>query len=51
MKKLFLMFALVFTFSSSLISCRDTTNDPVEETVDDAGDAVDDAADEIDEEI
>lgn len=51
MKKLLLMFALLFIVSGAFISCRDTTNDPVEEAVDDTGDAIDETADEIDEEI
>ena len=58
MKKLVLSLALLFTFSSAFVSCRDTKKetievnvddamDDVEDAIDDAGDAIEDAADDV----
>lgn len=44
MKKLLLLFALLFSISTSFISCRDT---PQEERVEETAEEVEDAADEI----
>lgn len=51
MKKVILFLALLFSASSSLISCRDTANDPVEEGVEDVGDGIEDAADDVEDEF
>lgn len=48
MKKLILSLALIFTFSTAFISCRDTKKaDDVEDVVDDVNDAMDDVEDEV----
>lgn len=49
MKKLILIFALLFTVSSSFISCRETEreNDEIEEM----GDEIEEAGDEMEEEV
>ncbi|WP_378185572.1 hypothetical protein ACE939_10710 [Aquimarina sp. W85] len=49
MKKVIVMFMLVFAFSTALTSCRDTNKEKgdIEETADDMGDAIEDAADDI----
>ncbi len=51
MKKLILIFALLFTVSSSFISCRETAReeDDLEEVGDDLEDVGDDIEDEVDE--
>ncbi|MDT0646571.1 hypothetical protein RM545_07710 [Zunongwangia sp. F260] len=46
MKKLFLLFALLFSVSTSFVSCRDT---PEEERAEEAAEAVEERADEIEE--
>ncbi|MDT0685858.1 hypothetical protein [Autumnicola psychrophila] len=46
MKKLFLLFALVFSVSTSFVSCRDT---PEEERAEEAAEAVEERTDEIEE--
>lgn len=47
MKKLLLLFALLFTVSTSFIACRDT---PEDERVEEAAEDVEEAADEIEDE-
>ena len=50
MKKLVLIFAVIFTFGTAmttLTSCRDTKKSKVEKAADDVGDAVQDAADDV----
>ncbi len=49
MKKLILIFALLFTVSSSFISCRETEreNDDLEEV----GDEIEEVGDEVEEEV
>lgn len=50
MKKLLVMFAVIFTFGtamSTLTSCRDTNKSNIEKAADDVGDAVEDAADDV----
>ncbi|WP_168421713.1 hypothetical protein [Candidatus Ulvibacter alkanivorans] len=50
MKKILVSLALILAFSTSLVSCRDTTKaDDVEDVADDLEDALDDAEDEIEE--
>ncbi|MDO1500074.1 hypothetical protein Q2T40_08010 [Winogradskyella maritima] len=44
MKKLLLVFVLMFTFSTALTSCRETNND-VADDVEDVADDVEDAVD------
>lgn len=54
MKRIALMFALLFTFSSAFISCRETnrTDDVnIEEGLEDAGDEIEDAADDLGDQI
>ncbi|HET8754306.1 MAG TPA: hypothetical protein VFM59_08080 [Salinimicrobium sp.] len=51
MKKVILILALLFSASTTLISCRDAENDPVEESIEEAGDNVEDAADEVEDEF
>lgn len=46
MKKFILLFALLFSVSSSFISCRDT---PEEERAEEAAEAVEERTDEIEE--
>lgn len=50
MRKLILSLALVFTFSTTLLSCRDTKKtDDVEDVVDDMEDTMDDMEDKVEE--
>ena len=55
MKRIALLFAFLFTFSSAFISCRETENNnedvELEEGMEDAGDEMEDAADDIEDEI
>lgn len=44
MKKLFLLFALLFSVSTSFISCRET---PEEERAEEAAEAIEERTDEI----
>lgn len=48
MRKLFLMFAFLFTVSTAFTSCRETndTADDVEDMADDVADDVEDAVDD-----
>ncbi|HKL36255.1 MAG TPA: hypothetical protein VJ899_08180 [Salegentibacter sp.] len=46
MKRIFLLFALLFTVSTSFISCRET---PEEERAEEAAEAVEERTDEIEE--
>lgn len=48
MKKVFLTLAVVFTLSTSFVSCRETAEDDVEEVADDMEDAADDVGDALD---
>lgn len=50
MKKLFLLFALMFSVSSSFISCRDEAGRE-EEQVEEATDELEDAADDVEDEF
>lgn len=49
MKKLFLAAVLMFSLSSTLtlVSCRETKNDDVEDVADDVADDIEDAADDV----
>lgn len=52
MKKVIFLFALVFAFSSSFISCRETNEErEIEVRTDDVGDEVEDAVDDVGDEI
>lgn len=51
MKKVILILALLFSASTTLISCRETENDSIEEGLEDAGDDMEDAADDIEDEF
>lgn len=50
MKKVILLFALVFSVSSSFISCRDEADDR-EEQIEEVGEDIEDAGDEIEDEL
>lgn len=45
MRKLFLALFVMGMLSTTLISCRETAGDKMEDAADDVGDAVDDATD------
>ncbi|MCX7548425.1 hypothetical protein OS188_10730 [Xanthomarina sp. F1114] len=49
MRKVILMFAVLFTLSIALTGCRDekTAGDKIENTADDIGDGIEDAADDV----
>jgi len=49
MKKLFLAAMLMFSLSSTftLVSCRETKSDDIEDVADDVGDKVEDVADDV----
>lgn len=49
MKKIGILFALLFALSLSTTSCRDqkTTGEKIEDAADDASDALEDAADDV----
>lgn len=64
MKKLILLFALLFTVSSSFISCRETRNEDtdveviddnldedVEDAAEDVGDGIEEGVDEVGDEV
>ncbi|MBR9846147.1 MAG: hypothetical protein GYB35_08595 [Algicola sp.] len=53
MKKLTYLFIALFSLSLLTTSCRDqkTTEEKVEETVEDTGDAIEDAADDVGDEV
>ncbi|MFD2517027.1 hypothetical protein [Salinimicrobium flavum] len=54
MKKLILLFALLFTVSTSFISCRETNerdSDDIEEGIDEAGDELEEVGDEMEDEM
>ncbi|NJY62048.1 hypothetical protein HC174_04665 [Salinimicrobium sp. CDJ15-81-2] len=54
MKRIALLFAFLFTFSSAFISCRETeesNGERLEEGMEDAGDEMEDAVDDLGDEI
>ncbi len=66
MKKVILLFALLFTVSSSFISCRETRNEDtdvevtddldnvdedIEDAAEDVGDGIEDGVDEVGDEV
>ncbi|NJW52349.1 hypothetical protein [Salinimicrobium oceani] len=55
MKRLALLFALLFTFSSGFVSCRDTEREAddveVSDDMEEVGDDIEDAGEEIEDEI
>ena len=53
MKKLTYLFIALFSLSLLTTSCRDqkTTEEKVEETVEDTGDAIEEAADDVGDEV
>lgn len=50
MKKLLYLFALLFTISTSFVSCRDTEQS-AEDEVEEVGDDIEDGAEEVEEEF
>ncbi|WP_405571244.1 hypothetical protein [Winogradskyella sp. Asnod2-B02-A] len=53
MKKLSYLFIALFSLSLMTTSCREqkTTEDKVEDAIDDVGDAIDDAADDVEDAV
>ncbi|KJD32879.1 hypothetical protein PK35_07830 [Tamlana nanhaiensis] len=53
MKKLVIVFALLFSVSTAFIGCRDekSTGEKIEETVEDVADDVGDAAEDVEDEV